>query len=112
MRVRLGEKAAEVRVTGRRLDEERDVRAVGKRRLRARDRAQAERLRRMGELERAVDPVVIGERQRLVAELDGTGGQLLRLRGAVEERVGGVAVELDVPPSRHRHASVTPPSRF
>ena len=106
--VRGGEEPAEVGIAARRLDEERDVRAVGERHLGAGDGAQAERLRRVGELERAVDAVVVGERERLVAELDRPRRQLLRLRGAVEERVGGVAVELDVP----RHALVTPPSRF
>ena len=44
-------------------------------------------LRRVGELERAVDPVVVGERERRVAELGGAGGELLRQGGAVEERV-------------------------
>ena len=72
------------------------MRAVRERHLGAGDRAEAERPRRVRELERAVDAVVVGERERLVAELDGAGGELLRLRGAVEERVGGVAVELDV----------------
>ena len=48
----------------------------------------AERLRRMRELERAVDPVVIGQRQRLVAELRCLGRELLRERGSVQERIG------------------------
>ena len=47
------------------------------------------------ELERAVDAVVVGERERLVPEL-GRRRELLRLRRAVEERVRGVAVQLDV----------------
>ena len=64
--------------------------------LRAGDRADAERLRRVRELERAVDAVVVGERERLVAELGGPRGELLGLRGAVEERIRRVAVELDV----------------
>jgi hypothetical protein len=64
--------------------------------LRARDGADAERLRRVRELEGAVDAVVIRERERLVAELGGAGGELLGLRRPVEERVRRVRVELDV----------------
>jgi hypothetical protein len=40
------------------------------------------------ELERAVDAVVVGQRERLVAELGGACGELLGQRGAVEERIG------------------------
>ena len=87
---------AEVRVALRRLDEQRDVRPADERHLRAGDRPDAERLRRVRELERAVDAVVVGERERLVAELGRAERELLRLRGAVEERVGRVAVQLDV----------------
>ncbi len=50
----------------------------------------------VGELERAVDAVVVGERERVVAELDGASGELLGKRSAIEERVGGVRVQLDV----------------
>jgi hypothetical protein len=96
VRVRRGEEAAEVAVAARLLDEERDVRAVGEGHLGAGDRTQAERPGRVGELERAVDPVVVGERERVVAELDGARGELLGQGGAVEERVGRVAVELGV----------------
>src|SRR5437764_14924191 len=79
MRVRRGQQPAEIRVALRRLDEQRHVRAVGERNLRARDRPHAERLRRMRKLERAVHPVVIGERKRLVAELRRPRRELLRL---------------------------------
>jgi len=47
------------------------VRAAGERHLGAGDRADAERLRRVRELERAVETVVVGERERAVAELGG-----------------------------------------
>jgi hypothetical protein len=40
------------------------------------------------ELQRAVDAVVVGQRERLVAELGGARGELLGQRGAVEERIG------------------------
>ncbi len=55
--------------------------------LGAGDRPDAECLRRVGELERAADAVVVGERERLVTEVGGTGGELLGLRSSVEERV-------------------------
>jgi hypothetical protein len=87
-RMRCGQQPAEVRVPGRVLDEQRHVRAVGEAHLRPRDRPDAERLRRVGELERAVDAVVVGERERLVAELGGARGELLRLGRSVEERIG------------------------
>ena len=92
-----GEQAAEVRVPAPRLDEQRHVRAAVERHLRAGDRPHAERLRRVRELEGAVDAVVVGERERLVPELGRAGGELLGLRRPVEERVGRVAVQLDVP---------------
>jgi hypothetical protein len=59
----------------------------------------------VGELERAVEAVVVGERERVVAELDGPGGELLGKGGAVEEGVGGVCVELDI--RRRTHARLS-----
>ena len=50
----------------------------------------------MGELERAVETVVVGQRQRLVAQLDRPRRQLLGLRGPVQKGVGRVDMELDV----------------
>ena len=87
VRVRGGQQPAEIRVAARRLDEQRHVRAVRQRHLGARDRPHAERLRRMRELERAVDAVVVGQRERLVAELGRARRQLLRQRGTVQERI-------------------------
>ena len=98
----LCEQPAEVRVALGALDEQRDVAAAFESDLRAGDRPQPERFRRVGELERAVHAVVVGERERLVAELGGPRGELLGLRSAVEERVCRVAVELDVGHSRRR----------
>ena len=86
--VRLGEQPAEVRVALGGLDEQGDVAppssvtsapVIGRR---------PKRLGRVGELERAVDAVVVGERERLVAELGRPRGELLGLRSAVEERIG------------------------
>ncbi len=70
--------------------------AIPERDLRAGDRPDAERLRSVRELERAVDAVVVGERERLVAELGRANRELLGQRGAVEERVGGVRVKLGI----------------
>ena len=75
--MRGGEEPAQIRVAARRLDEQRDVRAVGQSHLGAGDRPHAERLRRMRELERAVDPVVVGQPERLVAEFGGLRSELL-----------------------------------
>ena len=67
--------------------------------------ADAEVLRGVRELERPVDAVVVGERERVVAELGRARRELLRQRGAVEERVGGVRVQLDVRRGRRPVAS-------
>ena len=72
------------------------MRAAGERDLGAGDRPDTEVLRGVRELERAVDTVVVGERERLVAELGSPRGQLLRLRRTVEERVRRMRVQLDV----------------
>ena len=70
--------------------------AIGERDLRARDVADAERLQRLRHLHRAVKAVVIGQRDGRVALLGGDPGQLHRMRSAIQEGVGRVAVELDV----------------
>ena len=88
VRVRGREEAAEVRVAAGRLDEQRHVRPTGEGHLGAGDRADADELRRVRELERAVDALVVGERERLVAELGRAQRELLGVRGAVEEGVG------------------------
>ena len=76
-RVRVGEDAAEVRVARLRLAEKGDM-GVADRDLGAGDRPDAEVLRGVRELERAVDAVMVGERQRLVAELGRARRELLR----------------------------------
>ena len=75
--MREGEDAAEVRVALTRLDEQREVRAVFERDLGAGERPDAERLGGMGELERPVHAVVVGERECGVVELGRTRGELL-----------------------------------
>ena len=52
------------------------------------ERPHPHELRRVGELERAVDAVVVGEREGLVAELRRPQSELLGMRSAVEERIG------------------------
>ena len=52
-------------------------RVVFQRHLGAGDRADAEVLGRVGELERAVDAVVVGEGERVVPQLGGARGELL-----------------------------------
>ena len=88
VRVCRGQQPAEVRVPLGGLDEQGHVRPAVQGHLGARDRPDADELRRVGELERAVDALVVGERERLVAELRRAQRQLLRVRGAVEERIG------------------------
>ena len=111
VRVRRRQQPAEVRVAARALHEERHVRLVRERDLRPGDRPHAEVLRRVRELERAVDAVVVGERERLVAELGRAGRELLRLRRAVEERVRRVRVQLDVRHDPRRWTSRTSSAR-
>jgi hypothetical protein len=53
------------------------------------------------EADRAVEGVVIGERERREAKVTGALGELLGVRGAVEKRVIAVAVELGVGLRRH-----------
>ena len=76
-RVRVGEDAAEIRVALLRLAEQGDMGAAD-RHFGAGDRPHAEVLRGVRELERPVDAVVVGERQRLVAELGRARRELLR----------------------------------
>ena len=87
-RMGVGQQPAEVGVARGRLDEQRHVRPVGERYLGAGDRSDAECLRRLGELQRAIDAVVVGQRERAVAKLGGPNRELLGQRGAVEERIG------------------------
>ena len=70
--------------------------AVVERELGARDRPDPERLQRLRHLHGAVQAVVVGQRRAPMALLGRRPRQLDRMRRAVEERVGGVAMELDV----------------
>ncbi len=110
--VGLGQQPAEVAVAGRGLDQQRQVGEVGAlfppglgapvpsrlgevdRQLGAGYRPHAQPLAGVGELHRPPDPVVVGQRQRRVAEVGRGAGQLGRGRGAVEEGEGRVGVQL------------------
>jgi hypothetical protein len=94
--VRAGDQPAEVAVAGAVPAQEGEVAPVVQREFRARDGHQAQRLRGLRELHRAVQAVVVGQGDRGVALLGGRDCELLRQRGAVEEGVGGVAVQFGV----------------
>ena len=100
--VSLRDQPAEVPVARSVLAEQGDVEGVVEGELRSDDRAQAERFRRLRELHRAVEAVVVGDGERGVPVLRGGMRELDRMRGAVQERERRVAVELDV---GHRRAS-------
>jgi hypothetical protein len=74
--------------------------AVVERQLGAGDRPDPEWLQRLRHLHGAVKPIVVGQRKGAVTLLSGGPRQLCRMRRSVEERVGRVAVELDI---RHEH---------
>ena len=96
VRMRRGQQPAEVgvaRAVGR---EQREVRSVIQGHLRAGDRLHAEALARVRELHRPVQPVVVGQRDGLVAVHRRRGGHLLRRGRAVQERVRRVRVQLGV----------------
>ena len=128
MRVRRGQEPAKVPIPVRVLHQQRHVRQarlMGRKPVRllfssfgpintegqlgAGDRAEAEADGGMGELHRAPDPVVVGQRQRRIAELRGGARQLQRGRGAVEEGERRVGVQLDVGRgARHRSSGLRP----
>ncbi len=101
VRVRGGDDPAQVRPAACVCDEQREVappvRSVRREiELRAVDRTQPERPGGDGELHRARDRVVIGERHRLIAERQRGRRELVGQRGAVEERERRVAMELRI----------------
>jgi hypothetical protein len=78
------------------LGQEREVGIVSQRDLGAGDGGDARGFGHLGELHRAVEAVVVGQGESFMALLRRRRGQLHRVRGAVQERVGGVAVKLDI----------------
>ncbi len=82
--------------------------AAGHRQLGAGDRSDPLGMTGAGELHRSPDAVVVGQRQLPVAELGGAQRELVGARGPVQEREGGMGVELDV---AHRCSYQRPVSR-
>ena len=90
---------AEVAVPRAVLDQQRQVQplaAILDRQLAAGDGLQPDAARDVGEDERAAQVVVVGERQRVQAELHRPLGELVGMRGPVQEREPRVAVQLGV----------------
>ena len=79
LRMRGGEEPAEVPVAATALDQKRDVSAAFQRHLGTCDRPHAEGLRRVRELEGAVEAVVVGERECLISKLGRASRQFLGL---------------------------------
>ena len=79
--------------------------------LRAGDRPHPQRFGGLRELHRAPDAIVVGDRERLMALLGSGGRQLVRMRGAVQEREAGVAMQLDVGSHQARCPNQFPRSR-
>src|SRR5205085_9003608 len=102
----LSDPSAEIRAGFGRLGEQRHVSTVEQGQLPAADGLQAELLRSLSERHRAVQPVVVGEGERRVAELRRGERQLLGEGSAVEKREGGVAVELDIHKMRNAECGV------
>ena len=67
-------------------------------------RSQAAALGRLGELHRPRQRVVVGQRDRVVAQSQRRRHDLVGHRGPVEERVGGMQMELDVGHGEHMFA--------
>ena len=73
-----------------------EVAAPGQAGFHAHDGVQAVLVRRVGEPHRAVDPVVIRDRQRLQPKLGGAHRHFLGMRRTIEKREVGVRVQLGV----------------
>ncbi len=93
---------AEVAVALARLAEHRQVVAVVERQLTARDRLDAKACARPRMLHRAVQSVVVGQRERRAATLGGSGRKLDRMRRTVQKRECRVTVQLNRHAANHR----------
>ena len=100
--VRARQDPAQVRPAGGILNQQGQVAAVVQVDLGSVDRAQPERPRGDGELHRARHRVVVGQRHRAIAQLERHRHQLVRQRGTIEEREGGMAMKLDVGRGKRR----------
>ena len=113
-RVRVGARVSSrqrLRQPVRVLDEQREVAAVRRASTSAPWIARSpSAVGRLRELHRAATRVVVGQRERVVAQLDRRGDELVGQRGAVEEREGGVGMELDVHTNTCSHSQSAPSS--
>ncbi len=94
------QETAEIGVALLRLAEEGKMMAIGESYLRAGDRPEAPGAGALRELHRAVQAVVVRERQRVVSQLQGAEDELIDVRSAFEEGEVRVGVEFGV--GRHR----------
>jgi hypothetical protein len=92
----VGEQAAEVGIASAGFGEKGEVGTIGKGDFGAGDGGDAGGLGELGELHGAVEAVVVGDGERVVAERDRLGDEVLREGRAVEEGVCGVEVKLGV----------------
>ncbi len=109
VRVRARENATQVRPPPGVLHEQRDVATVLEVELRPVQGAQTQCLGGDRELHRARDRVVIGQRERVIAELERPRHQLVRHRHPVKEGEGGMAVELGICQGEHMFAYLRRP---
>ncbi len=91
-----GNQPAEVGVTGRGFGQQREVGLVLQGQLGPRDRRDAGRVGELSELHRAVDAVVVRDREVPVTQIRRPPDHLLRERGAVQKREGGVQMQFGV----------------
>src|SRR6478609_11202490 len=94
--MRPGQYVAEIGPAARVLHEQGQMASVRQVHLCSMDRPQPKSARGDCELHRPRDGVVVGQRERLMAELQRGRSELVRKRRAVEEREGRMAMELDI----------------
>src|SRR5689334_1731423 len=94
--MRARQQPTQVRPASSVLDEQRQMATIREIYLRPVDRTQAQATSRNGELHRARDRVVIGQRECVVAELQRRWNELVRKRRAVQKREGRMTMKLHV----------------
>jgi hypothetical protein len=93
---RRGEQPTEVLIAPAVLDQKQQRRPAGQRDVGADDRTHPGAARRREEAGGPVDPVPIGERQRVRTPVGGRGDQIFRKRRAFEKAEGGATAQLDI----------------
>ena len=108
LHMRPRDEPAQVRVPMRVLRQHRHMTVAGEGEFGARDRLQPVGTGEPRELHRTVQPVVIGERQRGIAQFERAHRELLRPRRPIEKGIGRVRVQFDVvdaAPGGHAHGA-------